>query len=228
VDVIILAGGRGGRLTGIAPPYFKPLLPVDGVPLITNCVRVLDRWRGDPIKQVTIVVAPQNALPITQLLKNEDVAYVVQDEPRGPGDSLWAGLQIGKSQRVMVLLADNTVTAMDIQALIRSQRHAIGVKQLPIAASLQFTYWNSEHKMWVEKVQHTNSLEDSIEAWCGPLIINRELATDLYNDLRATNHCDVEIPIGPYLDTIAPNAARVHVSCTDIGHINYWRNENGN
>lgn len=228
MDVIILAGGRGGRLTGIAAPYHKPLLPVNGVPLIVNCVKVLERWRGDPIKRVTIVVAPENALPISQLLVDEDVTYIIQPRPTGPGESLRHGLVPGSSKRVMVLLADNIITAFDIQAMIKRDGYVIGVTTLPLTASLQFTYWNDELKMWVEKVQAPRSLgQETIQAWCGPLIIDRKLATDLFEDLRKTNHCDVETPIGPYLDHIAPNASRVQVNCTDIGHIDYWRNENG-
>lgn len=229
MDVIILAGGRGGRLTGVAPPYFKPLLPVNGVPLIVNCINILDRWR-DGIESITVVTAPENTLPISQLLpKDPGITIVVQREPNGPGFGLLEGLKIGTAEQVMVLLADNIMSADDIAAMVRHE-YAVAVTTLPSAAALQFTWWNELGKMWLEKVPHTDNLTDTIEAWCGPIIINRACTLAAYDRYSRWSE-NGELPIGPYLSELVPEGfynVRVPMHCTDIGHIDYWRNENGN
>jgi hypothetical protein len=229
MDVVILAGGRGGRLTGLCPPYYKPLLPINGVSQIVNCVNILDRVR-DNINTITVVVAPENALPIAQvLLKDPDISIIVQREPSGPGAALLEGLKVGHDEHVLMLLGDNVMTKADIEAVTRHE-YAVAVTDLPRAAALQYTWWNSEQVRWVEKVEVPNSMtQETIEAWCGPIIINRDLTIAGYNTVSHRHAGRGELPIGPYLDMMSPwPQARVPLNCIDIGHLDYWRNENGN
>jgi GTP:adenosylcobinamide-phosphate guanylyltransferase len=66
VDTVILAAGRGARLNGIAAPFHKPLLIVNGMPLIVQLVRAAHAtFRGsDETARVVVVVAPENAQAI--------------------------------------------------------------------------------------------------------------------------------------------------------------------
>ena len=64
MDLIILAAGRNERLHGTVPAFMKPLLLVDGQPLIVRLVRealdagVLETY--DEVGRVIVVAAPQN------------------------------------------------------------------------------------------------------------------------------------------------------------------------
>ena len=230
MDVIILAGGRGGRLTGLCPPYYKPLLPINGVSQIVNCVSILDRLR-DNISTIAVVTAPENTLPISQVLpKDSDITIVVQREPNGPGAGLLEGLKIGSDEHVMVLLADNIMTAADITAITRHE-YAVAVTRLPEAASLQYTWWDSTSAVWREKCQaELDSDQDTIEAWCGPIIINRARTLAAYDRYSRWSE-NGELPIGPYLSELVPEGyynVRVPMNCIDIGHLDYWRSENDN
>lgn len=229
MDVVILAGGRGGRLTGIAAPYHKPLLPINGVPNVVNCVNVLNRIRNhDGVDSITVVVAPENALVISQVLPHcdDDITVVVQREPRGPGYALLEGLKCGEDANVMVLLADNILTHDDIEKIVAFE-YAVAVTTLPASAALQYTWWDSTHGIWREKEPALlNVGNTTIEAWCGPITINRDLTLEAYGRIIASRWDNgTELAVGPYLAQFVPggNANRVPLNCTDIGHLSYWR-----
>lgn len=116
MDAVILAAGRGSRLAGYVPPFQKPLIVVDGAPLILRTIAALE-----PVVtgRIVIVVAPENALPIVGLLRHtttffSQVRMLVQPEPTGPGHALALAAPLCRDDRVMVVCGDNLVHTDDV------------------------------------------------------------------------------------------------------------------
>ncbi len=100
---IILAAGRGKRLLPITNWIAKPLIPVNGVPIIEQVIAKLN-YAG--IDDITIVVGYKK-----DQIKNylgEDFTYVEQEAPLGTAHALKAAMrQIGKGKEdVFVSSAD--------------------------------------------------------------------------------------------------------------------------
>lgn len=119
VDTIVLAAGKNERLSGFVAPYMKPLLLVNGQPLIVDIVR---RLPGTAV----IVVAPENALQVTQVLlaskhvKASSIRIVVQPEASGPVNAIWAGLPYTTTHCIGVVCADNVIPDADLEQVLNA------------------------------------------------------------------------------------------------------------
>lgn len=212
MDAVVLAGGRGGRLNGVAATWLKPLLPIDGVPLITRAVDAALEY----CSHVTVVVAPENVRPISDVLGSRNVTLIVQREPRGPGDALLVGLQVARSERVLVLLADNVLGPRDVAQLVGEG--GVGVRQLPVDQAERFTRYNHAHRRWQEKVPVTTDHIDSsklVTCWVGPLVVDAQKARGVLARYRSD---EGELLLGPYLSDICADR-RVLVEARDVGTV---------
>lgn len=89
---IILAAGQGERLLPITAHRPKPLLPVNGTPILRNCVQMLG---ASGIAKATIVVGHLRHLVVTELgstLAGVEIDYVPIEDYRHTNNivSLWA------------------------------------------------------------------------------------------------------------------------------------------
>lgn len=220
MDTVILAAGRGSRLDGIAAPYHKPLMVINGQALIVQLVSIsLQATPGD----VIIVAAPENAMPLCQLLharfRHEAIhrlKVIVQITPSGPGDALLLGLELVTTDQVLVLMGDNVTTFADVQRITSRQGMVIGIQALAVEEVERFTRLR-EGGEWVEKVPASLDA-DGIEhgmalAWVGPF---KAPSHDLETALRTLQCRDGERPIGPAFNYF-PQAQTVAVSSIDIG-----------
>lgn len=98
----------------------KPLMLVNGEPLIVSLVR-LARAHGQP----TVVVAPENAVAVTDVLRAHDfdnAHIVVQPEANGPLVAVRRGLIGCRSEGdVALLMGDNVVSDYDFQGTVESR-----------------------------------------------------------------------------------------------------------
>src|SRR3954471_17148 len=107
MDAIILAAGVGKRLQPHTLTTPKPLLPVQGRPILDWIIGALP-----PVDRLVVVV---NYLPgpIEDSLGTQshvpDWTTVTQAEPRGTGDALMACKGHVTSDRVMVLNGDDLI-----------------------------------------------------------------------------------------------------------------------
>jgi choline kinase len=223
MDTVILAAGRGSRLDGIAAPYHKPLMVINGQALIVQLVQIsLQATPGD----IIIVAAPENTLPLCQLLnarfpRESRLRVVVQTSPSGPGDALLLGLELAGTDEVLVLMGDNVTTFSDIRRIVDEPGNmAIGIQALAVEEVERFTRMRQRPgggTEWVEKVPATLDA-DGIEhgmalAWVGPFKApTREFETALLT-LQSR---EAERPIGPAFNCF-PNARAVAVHSIDIG-----------
>jgi bifunctional UDP-N-acetylglucosamine pyrophosphorylase/glucosamine-1-phosphate N-acetyltransferase len=115
MDCIILAAGKGTRLRPHTNTVPKPLLPVQGRPILDWIIGALP-----PVDRL-IVVVNYLAGQIEEYLKTQrhvaNWTTVTQAEPRGTGDALMSCRGLGTSDRVMVLNGDDLIGRADLAKL---------------------------------------------------------------------------------------------------------------
>ncbi len=115
MDAIILAAGKGTRLRPHTNSLPKPLLPVQGRPILDWIIGALP-----PVDRLVVVVN-YLAEQIEQYLGTQthvrNWATVRQVEPRGTGDALMSCKGQIHSDRVMVLNGDDLIGRADLAAL---------------------------------------------------------------------------------------------------------------
>lgn len=194
------------------PPFWKPLLVVNGEPLIRRAVDMA--MRSGAIR-VVVVVAPENALPISQVLDGLPIYIIVQPRPSGPGHALLLGVELCQDDRVLVLMGDNVTTPIDLQKVVKADDYAIGVQQMPASAETErFTRRKVNGTGWVEKTPIGIS-ETEITAWVGPFTASVAGIKRILTSSHAKT--DGELAIGPYLDDMSPGAKLVQINSIDVG-----------
>jgi molybdopterin-guanine dinucleotide biosynthesis protein A len=211
VDTVILAAGKGERLDGISAPYHKPLIVVNGLPIIRHAVEHALLLGED---RIIVVVAPENATPIAHVLKDIDnLDMIVQRSPRGPGDALYTGLRLVNTTRVLILMGDNLSSQNDVREVVTAGTPAVGTRQLPAHEAGRFTFWDHNANEWREKVPILGS--DEWSCWVGPLFVETEemkMALETWVGPRGS-----EVPIGPLFNSFRDHFAMVPVETIDIG-----------
>ncbi len=216
MDTVILAGGRGSRLTGLVPEFHKPLVPINGSPLVAQAVEHALRQGGLAI----VVTAPGNTQLVHEALPDHrKIRIVVQRHPDGPGSALLLGLEAASSDRVMVLMADNLMSPEDVSAVAEQAdlSCAVAVRSVPIEEAMRFT------RIVGAKAYEGDALHDDEKGntrslvWVGPIVVDRVKATSVLTHADSPND-GRELKIGPFLPKIAPNFTTVDVdSCFDVG-----------
>lgn len=218
MDAVILAGGRGQRVAELAGMYRKPLMEVNGVPLVRRSVILA---LGAGVAEPIVVVSPENAWDVSEALHNLSATLIIQRKPLGPGDALRVGLQVRSRQlghyRVMVLLSDNVTTEEDVDLVTRHET-AVGVRTLDRAEAGRYTWFDPDRNDWVEKVEIPDG--PPVDCWVGPFVGWRDMMeTTLAEVCQGAQHAGAEALIGPYLGRMTNrlNTPRVAVTSVDVG-----------
>src|SRR3954467_6995893 len=115
MDAIILAAGKGTRLRPHTETVPKPLLPVQGRPILDWIVGALP-----PVDRLIVVVnylAEQIEAYLGKQTHVRNWTTVRQAEPRGTGDALMSCKAAVTSDRVMVLNGDDLMSRADLAKL---------------------------------------------------------------------------------------------------------------
>jgi NDP-sugar pyrophosphorylase family protein len=117
VDVVVMAAGEGRRLRPLTERWAKPVLPIDGRPVIATLLREL-RWAG--LTAATIVVGHLGT-QIERLVGDGAgfglrVAYARQPEPLGSADAVRYGLAAGARPPLLAVGADTSFQPGSIEA----------------------------------------------------------------------------------------------------------------
>lgn len=223
INVVILAAGRGSRLAGVMPPFLKPLMTINGQSLLVTSARQAGDVLFDTDEmKLTVVTAPENTLPIVQLLNDAEIEgnIVVQRNADGPASALELALD-PLTHHTMVLMGDNTMEPSAISRVITPNDANIAVVggrvvTDPRNPSIEsFTRFRTKTEEWVEKVPVTSDDESSF-VWLGPLYLPTEELHSLLKKNADHRDQNGERPIGPLLGQFT-DVLRVNVSCTDIG-----------
>lgn len=213
MDAVILAAGRGERLRDLTPRFHKPLLPIDGVPLVCRAVDVA----SEVADRVVVVVAPANAEAISGALGQREVSLIIQRYPLGPGHALLTGLSLCQDERVLVLLSDNVVTLNDVKRVTSLSSTGVGVKYMPRREAHRFTRYVDN--LWQERVP-LSPYGDDVACWVGPFVgLRGKMWTTLKHVVANTlSEGDDEILIGPHLeDFMGDDYRQVPVDSYDVG-----------
>lgn len=115
MDAIILAAGKGTRLRPHTESIPKPLLEVQGRPILDWIIGALP-----PVERLVVVVnylAEQIEAYLAKQTHVRNWTTVRQTEPRGTGDALMSCRGAVKGERVVVLNGDDLIGRADLARL---------------------------------------------------------------------------------------------------------------
>jgi NDP-sugar pyrophosphorylase family protein len=124
VEAVVMAAGEGRRLRPLTERYAKPVLPIDGRPVV---VTLLHELRAAGIERITVVTG-HLAEQVESLLDGLGVRFVRQPEPLGSADAVRRGLD---RLPALVLGADTVFTPGDIAQFAATPGHAIAGRRDP-------------------------------------------------------------------------------------------------
>jgi glucose-1-phosphate thymidylyltransferase len=105
---VILAGGKGSRLSPLTDNYPKQLIPIAGQPVLVHCIEYL---QNAGITDIAIIVSDERGYQIETELKNHklnlNIQFIYQDEPRGLAHAVGLARDFTKEDDFIVLLGDN-------------------------------------------------------------------------------------------------------------------------
>ena len=121
-----MAAGAGLRLRPLTERYAKPVLPVDGRPVV---VTLLHELRTAGIERATVVTG-HLAEQVEGLLEGFplDLRFVRQPAPLGSADAVRRGLD---TLPAIVVAADTVFTPGDIGSFAATRGHAIAARRHP-------------------------------------------------------------------------------------------------
>ena len=211
MDAVILAAGKGSRLDGIMAPYHKPLLVMQGKPLIRHAVENAMTAR---CSSVVVVAAPDNAAAISHVLNGPGmgaVDIIIQRTAMGPGHAINTALKLVRDEEMLVLMGDNFSPVSDVQRVVThtgANVVTITSHHPDIAQNLTWI----DNGTWVEKVRPSAN----VPCWVGPIKLR-------VNEFRAayeqwcTKYQRAEILIGPLFNGLSSEVHTVTGSTIDIG-----------
>lgn len=240
-DGVVLAAGKNTRLKGVVPSYYKPLMVINGKPLIVTIVRNALFF----CKHVVVVVSPQNAQAISEVLddnslfacelgKGPRVTLVVQPKALGPGDGLRHGMQACRSKRILLLLGDNIIPAADFQRIVKEDYTNVMADEkntgiVTVSTTIINNYEDSQrftrivpnlmkHKQltFIEGIPGTMNLQNEYLCWIGPMIFDRAEAE--FEFTRAFHEIKGELKVsGPISNLKNLSITCVPGSSVDVG-----------
>lgn len=206
MDAVVLAAGRGTRVASAAGEFGKPMLPLNGTPIVAVAVQEA----FTVCSRVVVVAAPANCEAIAHVV-DPRALVVLQDVPRGPGDALLVGLDHVESDRVLVLMSDNVFGPGDIARVAAASGNAVCTRVVPASAAVYFTWWCPRRRVWVEKEPPGPGVAE-VTAWVGPLAWTSDQARTVVSSWRGQG----EHPVGPLLSNMS-DAELIAGSSWDIG-----------
>ena len=110
-----MAAGEGLRMRPLTDRWAKPVLPIDGRPVIATLMREL---ATAGVARATVVVG-HLADQVETLLRDGaafgvDIRYARQPEPRGSADAVRVALEAGAPAPTLVMAADTVFTPGDV------------------------------------------------------------------------------------------------------------------
>jgi CTP:molybdopterin cytidylyltransferase MocA len=126
VDAVVMAAGEGRRLRPITERWPKPVLPIDGRPVLATLLHEVARARPERVWLVTGHLAEQvERLAGDGSAFGLDIRFVRQPEPLGSADAVRRAVEAGAGPPLLVTAADTVYTDGDL-ALARSGWEASG------------------------------------------------------------------------------------------------------
>jgi UDP-N-acetylglucosamine diphosphorylase / glucose-1-phosphate thymidylyltransferase / UDP-N-acetylgalactosamine diphosphorylase / glucosamine-1-phosphate N-acetyltransferase / galactosamine-1-phosphate N-acetyltransferase len=127
MDAVVMAAGEGSRLRPLTERWPKPILPIDGRPVIATLLRELAAAGLDRVVVVTGHLAEQ----VEELVGDGsgfalDVRYVRQPGVLGSADAVSRALAAGAEPPFLVTAADTVYTTGDVRRFVEASAGADG------------------------------------------------------------------------------------------------------
>jgi hypothetical protein len=172
ITAVILAAGANERLKGIVPSYMKPLVLVNGRPLIQHALEHARRWE---VTAKIIVASPANISLMAQVVE-EPTYWAVQSLPRGVSDAVRRALPYVKTTHTLILCADNTfedaLNELSPSDMLRQGvRPLFGARVLPVRAAARFTRYRLRMPGPGVHLIEASSPDTGDGCWIGPLLL---------------------------------------------------------
>lgn len=233
-DTVVLAAGRNTRLKGIVPSFMKPLMIVNGRPLIVSILKNVTSFS----QHVVVVVSPENCAMIAEVLAANGllddifrVTIIVQPEAKGPGEGLLRALHVCHSKRVMLVCGDNIVPHADYNSALIADTAAVNKADEEsysiLTASVMLTDDEADAQRFTRVEMDQKSLIEGepgglwpdglYRCWVGPLIFDRsEGAIALASEWGDKGYRTKELKISGALSCSIPNLDVVVVNGTSV------------
>lgn len=157
MKAIILAGGKGTRLAPYTTVFPKPLMPIDGVPILEVIVKQLAHFQ---IKDLILTVSPQSEGLLSAYFGDGrkfgvGVCYSKEEKPLGTAGPLSL---ISDLTETFLVMNGDILTTLNYQKLIRYHRQhkgmvTIAMSQKKVHLELGVMEFNRAHQLtrYIEK-----------------------------------------------------------------------------
>jgi len=157
MKAVILAGGKGTRLAPYTTVFPKPLMPIDGIPILEVIVKQLAHFQ---IKDLTFTVSPQSEALLSAYFGNGrkfgvDICYSKEEKPLGTAGPL---SQIPDLTETFLVMNGDILTTLNYQKLIRYHRQhkgmvTIAMNRKKVQLELGVMEFNRTHRLtrYIEK-----------------------------------------------------------------------------
>jgi CTP:molybdopterin cytidylyltransferase MocA len=136
VDAVVMAAGEGRRLRPITERWPKPVLPIDGSPVI---VWLLEELAAAGFARAWVVVG-HLGVQVVRLVEDNpriDVEFVNQPRPDGSADAVRRALEAGAEPPVVVSAADTVYRPGDVARLNGLNGAAVAWRRSPPGATVE-------------------------------------------------------------------------------------------
>jgi CTP:molybdopterin cytidylyltransferase MocA len=129
-EVVVIAAGEGRRMRPLSERWPKPILPIDGKPVIATLLAELE---AAEVGEVTVVVGRLSD-QIRRLLDGLDLRFAEQPEPLGSADAVRRAVDAGARAPFLVTAADTVFAPGDLRRFVQTweQSAAAGAQAPPI------------------------------------------------------------------------------------------------
>lgn len=197
LSAIILAAGANERLKGIVPSSMKPLILVNGRPLIQHAIDHANWWCAS---QMIVVASPENVGALIQVAPSHPL-WIVQPWKGGVINAIRCAMPAVTHDRFLLLCADNTFTTGTVKK--PEPLRWIGVRpDLRTEQLSRFTRLRINEDVEVHP--------DGRSAWIGPL---QGVTSELEKALTVE---DEDLTIAKVINETGPYKP-LFIQCEDLG-----------
>lgn len=197
LKAIILAAGQGTRVAPLSDNYPKHLLPVAGKASIFHTMDAA----VDFVDEIIIVQSAEKKLEsvIGNGYKGKNVSYVVQESPRGTGDSLRS---VNVKGKFIVMMGDDIYSKEDIQELLK---HDLAIAVLSTNEPHRFGIVKENNGVMTELVEKPKDLQTGL-ANTGLYLLDDSIFGELQN-VKDSPRGEIELT-----DAVASLAKKTNIS----------------
>jgi len=157
MKAVILAGGKGTRLAPYTTVFPKPLMPIDGIPILEVIVKQLAHFQ---VKELIFTVSSQSEPLLSAYFGNGtrygvDICYSKEEKPLGTAGPLSL---IPNLPETFLVMNGDILTTLNYQKLIKYHRQhrgivTIAMSQKKVQLELGVMEFNRAHQLtrYIEK-----------------------------------------------------------------------------